>query len=490
MDLRMSGRQTARSAIQFVAAAAAAVLLAVATPAGAKPPPDGFADLAEQLMPAVVNIATSQKIRGAGEAPNFPRGSPLEKFNDLFGDNGGSAINSLGSGFIISADGVVVTNNHVIEDADLIDVILQDGTRMKASLVGRDTATDLAVLRVKAGRPLPFVKFGDASKARVGDWVVAIGNPFGLGGSVSAGIISARNRNIEQGRYDDFIQTDAAINRGNSGGPLFNVSGEVIGVNTAIYSPGTSGGSVGVGFSLPSDLAASVVNQILQFGETHRGWLGVRLGAVTQEVATRNGLPRPIGAMISGVTEGGPAARAGLRPGDILITYDGKAITEDRYLTRYVADTPIGKNVKIDFLRDGKKQTIGVVIARLDERQDVARANATPATPDTPQPGSRNITGRVMGMTLAEINGEMRRRFSIEPDVKGLVVTAVDSGSDASGKVQPGDVVVEMAFEPVETIGEAQALAMRAERRAGAAVLLYINRGGDMTFRSVKPRKG
>jgi serine protease Do len=490
MDLRMSGQRATRSVIQFAAAIVAVLLLALASPAGAKPPPDGFADLAEQLMPAVVNIATSQKIRGAGEAPNFPRGSPLEKFNDLFGDNGGSAINSLGSGFLISADGVVVTNNHVIEDADSIDVILQDGTRMKATLVGRDTATDLAVLRVKAPKPLPFVKFGDAGKARVGDWVVAIGNPFGLGGSVSAGIISARNRNIEQGRYDDFIQTDAAINRGNSGGPLFNVNGEVIGVNTAIYSPGSSGGSVGVGFSLPSDLAANVVNQILQYGETHRGWLGVRLGTITQEIATRNGLPRPLGAMVSGITEGGPAARAGLRPGDIVITYDGKAINEDRYLTRYVADTPIGKSVKIDLLRDGKKQTVNVVIARLDEHTAVARTSTSPDTPDTPQPGSRNVSGRIMGMTLAEMNGEMRRRFSIEPDVKGLVVTSVDSGSDASGKVQPGDVVVEMAFEPVETIGEAQALAMRAERRPGAAVLLYINRNGDMTFRSVKPRKG
>ncbi|MEJ0023119.1 MAG: Do family serine endopeptidase [Alphaproteobacteria bacterium] len=490
MDLMKSGLQTARSALQF-AAAALAVLWLAAAPAGARPPPDGFADLAEQLMPAVVNIATSQKIRGAGEAPNFPRGSPLEKFNDLFGDNGGSAINSLGSGFIISADGVIVTNNHVIEDADQIDVILQDGTRMKATLVGRDTATDLAVLRVKAPKPLPFVKFGDANKARVGDWVVAIGNPFGLGGSVSAGIISARNRNIEQGRYDDFIQTDAAINRGKSGGPLFNVAGEVIGVNTAIYSPGTSGGSVGVGFSLPSDLASSVVSQILQFGETHRGWLGVRLGTITPEIATRNGLPRPLGAMISGITDGGPAARAGLRPGDIVITYDGKAINEDRLLTRYVADTPIGKNVKIDLLRDGKKQTVSVVIARLDEHPAAARASSTaPDSPDTPTPGSRNVSGRVMGMTLAEMNGEMRRRFSIDPDVKGLVVTSVDSGSDATGKVQPGDVVVEMAFEPVETIGEAQALAMRAERRPGAAVLLYINRNGDMTFRSVKPRKG
>jgi serine protease Do len=419
--------------------------------------------------------------------PSFPRGSPLEKFNDLFGDEGAGEVNSLGSGFIISPDGVVVTNNHVIEDADQIEVILQDGTRMKAALLGRDTATDIAVLRVKAGKPLPSVHFGDAARARVGDWVIAIGNPFGLGGSVSAGIISARNRNIDAGRYDDFIQTDAAINRGNSGGPLFNMGGEVIGVNTAIVSP--TGGSVGVGFAVPADLAAVVVNQILQFGETRRGWLGVRIGTVTPEIAQRNGLPRPMGAVVSGITDGSPAARAGLRPGDVIVSYDGKAIGEGRFLSRYVADTPIGKTVHVEYLRDGKKVLANVTIAKLDERPLLARA-PTQAPGATQEPASRAVSGRVMGMTLAELSSDMRRRFQIDPDVKGLVVVSVDAGSDASGKVQPGDVVVEMAFEPVETVGEAQALAMRAERNQGRAVLLYINRGGDMTFRSVKPRKG
>jgi serine protease Do len=464
-------------------------LCLLATPAGARPPPDGFGDLAEQLMPAVVNVATTQKIRGVGDAPSFPRGSPLERFNDLFGDEGG-AINSLGSGFIISADGVIVTNNHVIEDADQIEVILQDGTRMKASLVGRDTATDLAVLRVKAPKPLPFVKWGDAAHARVGDWVLAIGNPFGLGGSVSAGIISARNRNIDQGRYDDFIQTDAAINRGNSGGPLFNMDGAVIGVNTAIVSP--SGGSVGVGFSVPSDLASGVVSQLLQFGETHRGWLGVRYGTVTPEIAQRNGMPSQNGAVVSGVTEGGPAARAGLRPGDVIVSYEGKAIAEGRYLQRYVADTPIGKVVKVEYLRGGKRILASITIAKLDERQPTA-ARAPDSDPSSTEPapgGSRAVSGRVMGMTLAELTPDMRKKFSIDPAVRGLVVLSVDAGSDASGKVQPGDVVIEMGFEPVETVGEAQALAMQAERNNGRALLLYINRDGDMTFRSVKPRKG
>jgi serine protease Do len=477
----------ARSAFTFIAAAVAALWFAAAEPAGARPPPDGFGDLAESLMPAVVNVATSQKIRGVGEAPSFPRGSPLEKFNDFLGDDSGAAVNSLGSGFIISADGVIVTNNHVIEDADQIEVILQDGTHMKATLVGRDTATDLAVLRVKAGRPLPFVKWGDAAHARVGDWVLAIGNPFGLGGSVSAGIISARNRNIDQGRYDDFIQTDAAINRGNSGGPLFNMDGQVIGVNTAIVSP--SGGSVGVGFSVPSDLASGVVSQLLQFGETHRGWLGVRYGVVTPEIAQRNGMTNPNGAVVSGVTEGGPAARAGLRPGDVIVAYEGKAVSEGRFLQRYVADTPIGKVAKIEYLRGGKRQLASVTIAKLDERTTQARADTPPAGEPNPGGGSRAVTGRVIGMTLSELTGDLRKKFSIDPAVRGLVVLAVDAGSDASGKVQPGDVLVEMAFEPVETVGEAQALAMQAERNAGRAVLLYINRDGDMTFRSVKPRK-
>lgn len=483
-----------RQATLWGAAVLGAAALLTAQPADAqRPPPDGFGDLAEKLMPAVVNIATTQKVRGVGQSPRFPGGSPLEKFNDLFGnDDGGGAINSLGSGFIISSDGTVVTNNHVIEDADQIEVILQDGTRMAATLVGRDEATDLAVLRVKSARPLPAVKWGDSAHARVGDWVLAIGNPFGLGGSVSAGIISARNRNINEGRYDDFIQTDAAINRGNSGGPLFSMEGNVIGVNTAIISP--TGGSIGIGFSVPADLASGVVSQLLQFGETHRGWLGVRVAPVTPEIAQRNGMPNPNGAMVTRVSDDSPAARAGLRPGDVVVTYDNKPVTNDRFLTRYVADTAINKSVKIEFFRDGRKVAVNATILRLQESTPVARASATtPGGPDEDSGranASRAVSGRVMGMTLAELTADMRTRFKIEGSVRGLVVTAVDNGSDATGKVLPGDVVVEMAFEPVETVGEAQALAMQAERSASRPVLLYINRGGDMTFRSVKPRKG
>jgi serine protease Do len=480
--------QISRGPATLCAALLISFLAWAPAPAGARPPPDGFADLAQALMPAVVNIATTQKVRGVGEKPSYPRGSPLEKFNDLFGDDEGE-INSLGSGFVISPDGVIVTNNHVIEDADQIEVIFQTGVRVKAAVVGRDLATDIAVLRVKAGAPLTYVKFGDASKARVGDWVVAIGNPFGLGGSVSAGIISARNRNIDAGRYDDFIQTDAAINRGNSGGPLFNMNGEVIGVNTAIVSP--SGGSVGIGFAVPSDIVSTVSKQILTTGEVKRGWLGVRIGVVTDEIAARNGLQRPRGAVVSGITEGSPAARSGLRPGDLIVSFDGKDVMESRYLSRYVADTPIGKSVRVDFLRSGKRMTATVTIARLQERTTVATA-APPddVTGTEPDSGARTVTGRVLGMTLGEITRDVRGKYNLGPDVRGLVVTAVDPGSDASGKVKPGDVIVEMAFQPVETVGEAQALAARAQRDPNRAVLLYIDRAGDMTIRSVKPKRG
>jgi serine protease Do len=488
LDIAAAGEAVRRGATALLAALGCAFWFASA-PVHAAPPPEGFGELAETLMPAVVNVATTSKVRGVGDSPRFPRGSPLERFNDLFGDDNGGAVNSLGSGFFISAEGIVVTNNHVIEDADQIEVILQDGTRMAATLVGRDEPTDLAVLRVKAGRPLPFVKWGDSAHARVGDWVLAIGNPFGLGGSVSAGIISARNRNINEGRYDDFIQTDAAINRGNSGGPLFNMKGDVIGVNTAIISP--SGGSIGIGFSVPADLASGVVTQLLQFGETHRGWLGVRVAPVTPEIAQRNGLPSASGAMITRVTDDSPAARSGLRPGDVVVAYDGKPIASDRFLTRYVADTAVNKAVKIDFLRDGKKLSVSATILRLQESNPVARASApAPGDENGAPPASRAVSGRVMGITLAELTADMRSKYKVEAGVRGLVVTAVDSSSDATGKVVPGDVVVEMAFEPVETIGEAQALAMQAERNAARPVLLYINRGGDMTFRSVKPRKG
>ncbi|MGE0828628.1 MAG: Do family serine endopeptidase [Hyphomonadaceae bacterium] len=446
-------------------------------------PPTGFADLAERLSPAVVNIATSQRMDGVDELPQFPRGSPLERFNEGL-DGTQPQFNSLGSGFIISGDGVVVTNYHVIEGADEIEVILQSGERLPARVIGRDTATDLAVLRV-AGRNLPHVRFGDSDAARVGDLVIAIGNPFGLGGTVTLGIVSARNRNIEAGRYDDFIQTDAAINRGNSGGPLFNMAGDVIGVNTAIVSP--TGGSVGVGFAMPASLVRPVVDQILRYGETRRGWLGVRLTPVTPEIAERSNLARPQGAVVTRLTRGGPAERGGLRAGDIIVSFDGRPIADSRALTRLVADAQIGRTVQVGVVRAGRQINLNVTIQRLTET-----TMAAVATPEEPEletgPGLRLNSGRVLGVSLTELNSDVRRRYGIDASVRGLVVTAIDPLSDAHHKLLVGDVIVEMAFEDVRTIGQARAAAERAQA-AGRQLLINVNRDGQMTFRALRTRR-
>ncbi|MGE3143552.1 MAG: Do family serine endopeptidase [Hyphomonadaceae bacterium] len=457
---------------------------ALALPAAAQTrlPPEGFADLAERLTPAVVNIATTQRVEGVTDVPAFPRGSPLERFNDSM--TGAPQITSLGSGFVISADGVVVTNNHVIEGAETITVILQNGQQLPARVVGRDPATDLAVLRVSSNAPLPFVQFGDSDRARVGDLVIAIGNPFGLGGTVTLGIVSARNRNIDAGRYDDFIQTDAAINRGNSGGPLFNMAGQVIGVNTAIVSP--SGGSVGVGFATPAAMARGVVAQILRYGEARRGWLGVRLGPVTPEIAQSAGVAPPHGAVVRRVT-GAPAQRAGLRAGDIVLRFDGRDVADARALSRLIAEAQIGRTVAIDIVRGGRRMSVNATIERLTE---AAASRAAPDEGPGLAPSGPTTGGRVLGMTLLELNDDVRQRYGLAPNVRGLAVAAIDVGSDARSKLQPGDVIVEMDFDPVETIGQARASAQRA-RQAGRASLLYINRGGDMTFRAVRgPSQG
>ncbi|MFZ4122219.1 MAG: Do family serine endopeptidase [Caulobacterales bacterium] len=449
-------------------AAAIGVLPGSPATAQTRLPPDGFGDLAERLTPAVVNIATTQRIDGLSGAPRFPRGSPLERFNDeLEGD--GPEVNSLGSGFLISADGLVITNNHVIEGADTIEVILQDGLRLPAQLVGRDPATDLAVLRVAAGRALPFVRWGNSDAARVGDLVIAIGNPFGFGGTVTLGIISARNRNIDQGRYDDFIQTDAAINRGNSGGPLFNMAGEVIGVNTAIVSP--TGGSVGVGFATPSALAQRTITQLVSFGETRRGWLGVTFSAL-QVTPSR-------GAIVSRVSPGGPAARAGLRPGDVIARFDGRAVPDDRALTRMIAEAEVGRAVSLEVLRGGREMTVAVEIGRLDEEEvgPVGEGGALAG------PAGR---GRVFGMTISDITPALRARYAISEGAHGVVVVSVDPGSDANGKVRPGDVITQIAFGDVDDVDAARALALRAEG-GSRAVLVRINRGGDLTVRAIRP---
>src|SRR6202790_3850512 len=369
-----------------------AASLLSAAPAFARGP-DGIADVAEKVIDAVVNISTSQTVEAKGGGnergamPQLPPGSPFEEFFDDFfknrkGPGGGSKggdmqphkTNSLGSGFIVDTSGIVVTNNHVIADADEINVIMNDGTKIKADLVGVDKKTDLAVLKFKPVKPLIAVKFGDSDKLRLGEWVIAIGNPFSLGGTVTAGIVSARNRDINSGPYDSYIQTDAAINRGNSGGPLFNLDGEVIGVNTLIISP--SGGSIGIGFAVPSKTVAGVVDSLRQFGELRRGWLGVRIQQVTDEIAESLNIKPARGALIAGVEEKGPAKPAGIEPGDVVVKFDGKDIKEPKDLSRVVADTAVGKEVDVVIIRKGQEETRKVTLGRLE---DTDKAVAAPA---------------------------------------------------------------------------------------------------------------
>jgi serine protease Do len=461
-------------------------LMALAAPALAQSrlPAGGFADLAERLSPAVVNIATSQRVEGVDELPRFPPGSPLERFNEGLGE-GAAQITSLGSGFIVSADGVVVTNNHVIEAADAIEVILQNGQRFEASVVGRDPATDIAVLRVHTRQPLPYVNMGDSDSARVGDIVLAIGNPFGLGGSLSVGVVSARNRNIDAGRYDDFIQTDAAINRGNSGGPLFDMSGDVIGVNTAIVSP--TGGSVGVGFATPTSIVRPVVEQLLRYGEIRRGWLGVRLANLTAAAAERAGYRGEGGAVVTRVTPNGPAAAAGLRPGDVVLRFGDRAVADSRMLTRMVGESAVGAQVPMEIVRDGRRMTITATIERLEETDSGVRAARDGDDAAAPRRDGGPRGGRIFGVALSELDASLREEFQIEPDVRGLVVLAVDIGAANDGVVRPGDVIEEMAFQSTNTIIAARAIA--GEAAVGEhAIVVRINRDGAVTYRRLHAR--
>src|ERR1700675_2616947 len=430
--------------------------------------PDGIADVAEKVIDAVVNISTSQTVEakggaeGRGAIPQLPPGSPFEEFFDDFfknrrggpggnskgGDRGGDLqprkTNSLGSGFIVDTACIALTNNHVIADADEINIIMNDGTKIKAELVGVDKKTDLAVLKFKPpAKQLVAVKFGDSDKLRLGEWVIAIGNPFSLGGTVTAGIVSARNRDINSGPYDSYIQTDAAINRGNSGGPLFNLDGEVIGVNTLIISP--SGGSIGIGFAVPSKTVAGVVDSLRQFGELRRGWLGVRIQQVTDEIAESLNIKPARGALIAGVEDKGPAKPAGIEPGDVVVKFDGKDIKEPKDLSRVVADTAVGKEVDVVIIRKGEEQTKRVTLGRLEDTDKPQPASAKSA----PEP-EKPVTQKALGLDLANLSKDLRSRYKIKDTVKGVVVTGVDNASDAADKrLSAGDVIVEVAQEAV-----------------------------------------
>ncbi len=442
----------------------------------ARPVPDGFTELTKTLSPSVVNISTAQTVEIDEDAvPAFPKGSPLERFNDFFGggnDRDGRVNKSLGSGFVINADGHIVTNNHVIEDADLIEVTFPNGDTYEADLVGRDPATDIAVLKIDAGQPLPFVKWGDSDTAEVGEWVIAIGNPFGYSGSVAAGIISARNRDISHGSYDDFIQTDVAINRGNSGGPLFNMSGDVIGVNTAILSP--TGYSVGISFSVPAELAKSVVDQLVEYGETRRGYLGVRPQKVSNAIAKSYGLDEAKGALVKSVVADSPADKGGLQRGDLIIALGGEELESSRLLSRKIAEAAIDEELEITYIRKRKRKTATVVIERLKELvTDEEKERRAKAEGDA----DRSING----IYIESLSVEARRKYRITDEVEGVRVVKVDKRAEASGKILKGDIIEEVGFEKVTSPKEFEE-AMKLATDFDGPVTILINRGGNYIF--------
>jgi serine protease Do len=475
-----------------IAAVSAAIIVLPAWTAAARGP-ENIADVAEQVIDAVVNISTSQRVDAKlGNMPDLPPGSPMEEFFEEFFKNrrgqGGQGdadrtprrINSLGSGFIIDTSGVVVTNNHVIADADEIHVILNDGTKLPAELIGKDTKSDLALLRVHPDKPLKSVKFGDSDKLRLGEWVIAIGNPFSLGGTVTAGIVSARNRDINSGPYDNYIQTDAAINRGNSGGPLFNLNGDVIGVNTAIISP--SGGSIGIGFAVPSNSATAVINQLRQFGETHRGWLGVRIQQVTDDIAESLSIKPARGALVAGIDERGPAKPGGIEPGDVVIKFDGRDIKEMHDLPRIVADTPVGKEVEVVVIRKGKEETHTIKIGRLEDGEKLAAADAK----KNAAPEQKSVVQKTLGLELSSLSDDLRKKFKVRDNVKGVLVTAVDpnvASSATDKRLSPGDVIVEVQYEAVGNPSDLQTRldALKAQGKK-VAVLLVSNGDGETRF--------
>ena len=464
----------------------------VTPPAAAFNAPQTFADLAENLLPAVVNISTTQDAASGPAIPQFPPGSPFEDFFRDFFDRRGQPFDgpprrstSLGSGFIIDPDGVVVTNFHVIEGADAITVVLQDDTELPAELIGRDERTDLALLRVDPPEPLPFVSFGDSEQMRVGDWVIAIGNPFGLGGTVTAGIISAIARDINAGPYDNFIQTDASINRGNSGGPMFNLSGEVIGINTAIFSP--SGGSVGIGFAIPSNLAERVIGQLIEFGRTRRGWLGVRIQTVTEEIAESLGLPQASGALVASVTPGGPAEAGGIEQGDIILEFDGQDIADMRELPRVVADTAVDATVDVLVWRRGEPQTVTVMLGELEVAEEEGLLAATPSAPASVE---QNL--EALGLALTPLSDAVRAEYGISPTInEGVVITDVLPGTAAAEKgLRPGEVIVEVGQEPVSSPADIVARIDEARSAGRRSVLLLIESEGDLRFVALNVNQG
>jgi len=468
-------------------------LLLAAAPSGADvseatPFAEVFAQLAAKLVGVVVNVSTTQASaspspKGGPEAQLPGPGAPLDEFfRDFFGEKGApggpnpppSRVASLGSGFIVDPSGLIVTNNHVIANAEQITVTLSDDTTLHAEVIGRDAVTDLALLKVEPKAPLPAASWGDSTKARVGDWVLAIGNPFGLGGTVTSGIISATARDIHSGPYDDFLQTDASINRGNSGGPMFNLSGEVIGINTAIFSP--SGGSIGIGFAIPSAFARPIIDQLKATGKVERGWIGARIQPVTDDIAESVGLDKSRGAMIGAIDAASPAAQAKLQPGDVILAFDGKPIERSRQLPRLVADTAPETVVKLSVWRDGKDQEVEIKVAALNPN----RPAPPPPEPEKPKPPP---SIDVLGLKLTKLTAELRKQFSLPETAKGVVITEVPQNSPGAAQgLRPGDLVVAVGHDAVRSLEEMQQKVAAAKKSGRKNALLRVEREGNTRF--------
>jgi serine protease Do len=466
-----------------------------------------FAPLVKKVLPAVVNISVTARANAPegddqdmdseqGPGPGMPS-SPFDEFLRKFFEQQGQGVPgmprrspgsgpqrmALGSGFIIDPAGYVVTNNHVIANADKMSVVFQDGSKHPAKLIGRDAKTDLALLKIDAKEPLPYVAWGDSNALQVGDWVLAVGNPFGLGGTVSSGIISARGRDIHSGPYDDYLQLDAAINRGNSGGPTFNLDGQVIGINTAIYSP--NGGSVGIGFAIPANLAQPVIEQLRSHGKVERGWLGVQIQDVTPEIAQGLGLPKDAGALVADVTPASPAAKAGFKQGDVILSFNGHDIGKVRDLPIVVAQTPVGNKASVEVFRNGKRDSLEVAIAAMPENLQAANDRGGD------QPAAEAEDASALGLQLAPLTEQMRKRASVPKGVKGVVVTAIDAGSPlAALGIQPGDVIQQINQQPVTTPQQAESKLKQAQSGKGQNLLLLINRRGTNQYLALSMGKG
>ena len=447
----------------------------------ARSTPESFADLAEKLMPSVVNISTTQTVRSATNPfPfQFPPGSPFEDMFKEFQTPTERKASSLGSGFIISEDGTVVTNNHVIANAEDIIVRIKD-KEYKAAVVGADPYADIAVLKIETKEKFTPVKFGDSDKARVGDWVVAIGNPFGLGGTVTSGIISARNRDINLTRYDDFIQTDASINQGNSGGPLFNLDGDVVGINTAIIAPGQAG-SIGIGFAIPANAASNVIDQLIKFGETRRGWLGVRIQQVTKEIAEVENLKKPQGALVASVSDKSPADKAGIKPGDIILEFDGKKINTMRTLPKVVANTAVGKSVQLKIWRNKRMVSKRLVLGRLESSSEFKEKKTSKPK------SSKNFDIDSLKINVRDINANDRKTRNLKSSLTGSVINEIYNNSPLSGLLNKNDIIIEVQKRPIKSSSELNRVVKNIiSQKEQTLLLTVINNRNQRRYLGVK----